>query len=169
MQISMYQSSVPVMIRMLGHLKGILDKGIASAEARKFDETVLLNGRLAPDMFPLCRRVQVATDMAKGCAARLSGFEPPVYEDNEATMAELFARIDKTIDYLNTFKPEQIDGSENRAVVSKTRHGTSHFDSGQDYLLHYVVPNFYFQISTAYLILRNNGVEVGLQDYLGAH
>lgn len=164
----MYQSSVPVMLRMLENLRGLLYKAAEYAETKNFDVSVLINGRLAPDMYPFCRRVQVATDMAKGGAARLSGIEPPVYEDNEATISELLARIDKTVAYLKTFQPEQIDGSENRPVVSKTRHGTMHFDGGQQYLLNYVLPNFYFQISTAYLILRHNGVNIGLDDYLGS-
>jgi hypothetical protein len=167
MSVSMYHSSIPVMIQMLENLACLLQKGTAYAKAKKFDVAILINDRLAPDMYPLSRRVQVATDMAKGAAARLSGFEPPVYEDNESTMPELVARIDKTIAYLNTFEPGQIDGSEDRPIVSKTRHGTMHFDAGQQYLLRYVLPNFYFQISTAYLILRHNGVDIGLDDYLG--
>jgi uncharacterized protein len=167
MSISMYQSSVPVMSQMLRNLKSLLHKGRAHAEARHFDEAVLLNGRLAPDMYPLCRRVQVATDMAKGAAGRLAGLEPPFYADDEATFDELLARIDQTLLYLKGFTPEQIDGSEARPVTSKTRHGTLHFDSGQTYLLNYALPNFYFQISTAYLILRHNGVDIGLDDYLG--
>jgi hypothetical protein len=167
MSISMYQSSVPIMLRMLENVRGLLYKAAEYAEVKKFDVSVLINGRLAPDMFPFCRRVQVATDMAKGAAARLAGIEPPVYEDNETSINELLERIDKTVAYLNTFKPEQIDGSENRPVVSKTRHGTTYFDGGQEYLLTYVLPNFYFQISTAYLILRHNGVNIGLDDYLG--
>jgi uncharacterized protein len=167
MSISMYQSSVPVMLRMLENLRGLLYKAAEYAETKNFDVAILINGRLAPDMYPFCRRVQVATDMAKGAAARLSGIEPPTYEDDETSIAELLARIDKTVAYLNTFKPEQIDGSEHRPVVSKTRHGTMHFDGGQQYLLTYVLPNFYFQISTAYLILRHNGLNIGLDDYLG--
>jgi hypothetical protein len=164
----MYDCSVKVMARMLGQLAGILRKGAAHAQAVGFDESVLLNGRLAPDMFPLSRRVQVATDMAKGAAARLSGFEPPVYADDESTIETLLARIDKTLAYLDTFEPAQIDGSEDRPVVSKTRHGTFYFDSGRDYLMDYALPNFYFQMSTAYLILRHNGVSIGLDDFLGA-
>lgn len=168
MQISMYQASVPVMRKMLNHLKDVLTKGAEHAEALGFDEAILINGRLAPNMFPLSRRVQVATDMAKGGVARLCGHEPVSYVDDEATFAELQARIDKTLDYLEEFTPEEINGSEDRAVISKTRHGTFRFESGMDYLLNYVMPNFYFQISTAYLILRHNGVQIGLDDYLGS-
>jgi len=167
MTISMYKASVPVMLRMLENLSSLLHKAEEYAKTKHFDVAILINSRLAPDMYPFCRRVQVATDMAKGAAARLSGIEPPVYEDNEASIPELLARIDNTVTYLKTFKPEQIDGSENRPVVSKTRHGTMHFDGGQQYLLTYALPNFYFQISTAYLILRHNGVNIGLDDYLG--
>jgi len=168
MQISMYESSVPVMARMLRHLKEILNKGAEHARANGFDEAVLINGRLAPDMFPLSRRVQVSTDMAKGGAARLAGLEPPVYEDYEASIEELHSRIDKTLEYITTIEEDKINGSEDRPIISKTRHGTFYFDGGRRYLLDYVLPNFYFQISTAYLILRHNGVSIGLDDFLGA-
>ena len=168
MQISMFEASVPVMSRMLNHLKGILAKSAAHAHELNFEESILINGRLAPDMFPLSRRVQVATDRAKGGAARLCGFEPPSYEDNESSIEELYTRIDKTLEYLATFEPEHFKGSEDREIVSKTRHGVFYFNSGMDYLVNYVMPNFYFQISTAYLIVRHNGVNVGLDDYLGS-
>lgn len=166
MQISMYQASVPRFIHMLGNLAAILEKAAAHAEAKKIDPAVLVNARLFPDMFPLARQVQIATDGAKGCAARLAGLEPPRYEDNEASLPELSARLRKTIDYLASFKPEHIDGSEERIVTMKFRDGTKTF-VGLPYLLDYVLPNFYFHVTTAYAILRHNGVELGKQDYLG--
>jgi hypothetical protein len=162
----MYQASVPVFVRMLGNVRAILEKGVASAEARKFDSLVLVNGRLAPDMFPLSRQIQIATDMVKGAAARLSGAEPPSYEDHEVTMSDLLARIDKTVTYLKTFKPEQLDGTEAREITLHMRRGTMQF-KGQEYLLHYVLPNFYFHLTTTYNILRHNGVDIGKMDFLG--
>jgi uncharacterized protein len=164
--ISMYQASVPVFIRMLGNLRAILAKGAAHAEARKFDPAVLINGRLAPDMFALARQVQIAADMAKGAAARLAGVEPPKYEDNETTFPELHARIDKTIAFLETLKPAQIDGSEARSITLTMRSGTRSF-VGLPYLVDFVLPNLYFHATTAYNILRHNGVELGKGDFLG--
>lgn len=166
MTISMYQASAPVLARMLTNLKNLLAKGEAHAAAKKFDASVLINGRLAPDMFALARQVQIATDLSKGCVARLAGVEPPKYEDNEATFAELAARIDKTIAYIKTFNAAQIDGSEDKAVVLKSPRGEMNF-KGLDYLLHFVHPNVYFHITTAYNILRHNGVEIGKMDFLG--
>jgi hypothetical protein len=166
MAISMYQSSVPVLLRVLGNLRAILEKGAAHAEAKKVDPAVLIGDRLYCDMFPLSRQVQIAADMAKGCAARLAGVEPPKYEDTETSFAELLARIDKTVAYIGEFKAAQIDGSENRAVTLTTPRGTLNF-SGQHYLLYFVLPNLYFHVTTAYNILRHNGVELGKQDYLG--
>jgi len=166
MKISMYQASVPVFVHMLANLAALLEKAAAHAEAKKIDPAVLINSRLYPDMFPLARQVQIATDGAKGCVARLAGLEPPRYEDNEATFPELIARLRKTVDYLNTFKPEQIDGSEDKTIVMKFR-DTSRTFVGLPYLLTYAHPNFYFHVTTAYAILRHNGVEVGKQDYLG--
>lgn len=166
MSISMYQTSVATFIRVLTNLSAVLAKGAAYAEAKKIDPAVLLGSRLYPDMFPLTRQVQIATDGAKGCAARLAGVEPPSYEDNESSFAELEARIRKTIDYLQTFKPQQIDGSEARAIAIKLRTGTLNFE-GLPYLLDFVLPNLYFHASTAYNILRHNGVELGKMDFLG--
>ncbi|MGH8446778.1 MAG: DUF1993 domain-containing protein [Solimonas sp.] len=166
MTISMYQASVPVFIRMLGNLKTLLEKGGTYAEARKFDGTVLSDCRLYPDMFPLSRQVQIATDTAKGCGARLAGIDAPKFDDTERTIPELAARLDKTIDFLKTLKPEQIDGSETRAVSLPTRNGPIHFD-GLSYLLTFAQPNFYFHVTTAYNLLRHNGVEIGKPDYLG--
>lgn len=167
MTISMYQASVPAFIRMLDTLKGILEKGAAHAEAKKFDPAVLINSRLYPDMFPLSRQVQIATDNAKGCPSRLAGIDPPKYEDTESTFPERYARIDKTIAFLKTFKPDQIDGSEEKPIMLSTPRGTLNF-RGQAYLLDFVLPNFHFHVTTAYNILRHNGVELGKTDYLGA-
>ena len=166
MKISMYQASVPSFVLILNNLSAILEKAAAHAEVKKIDPAVLLNSRLYPDMFPLVRQVQIATDNAKGCSARLAGLEPPKYEDNEATFSELIARIRKTTEYLGTFKPEQIDGSEDRTIILKFRDGSRTF-VGMPYLLNYVLPNVYFHVATAYGILRHCGVEIGKQDYLG--
>lgn len=166
MTISMYQSSIPVMVRMLGNLRAILEKATTQAEARKYDVSVLLNSRLFPDMFALTRQVQIATDMAKGCAARLAGQEPPSYSDTETTMSDVLARVDKTIAYLQGFKAEQIDGTEGRAIELKSPRGTMNFN-GQQYLLNFVLPNFYFHLTTTYNILRHNGIEIGKMDFIG--
>ncbi len=164
--ISMYYASAPVFVRMLTNLRAILEKGAAHATAKKFDGSVLVNSRLAPDMFALARQVQIATDAVKGCVSRLAGEEVPKYEDKEATLAELIARVDKTIEHVKTFKPAQIDGTEEKAIVIKSPRGDMNFN-GQQYLLHFVLPNLYFHITTTYNILRHNGVELGKMDYLG--
>lgn len=165
MTISMYQASVPVLTRTLKALRGVLAKAEAHVGAKKLDETALTTFRLYPDMFPLSRQVQIASDMAKG-VARLAGIDPPAYEDNEKTFAELMARIDKTVEFLNTLQAAQIDGSETRVVTLKMRTGSMDFQ-GQDYLLGFVLPNVYFHCTTAYNILRHNGVEIGKRDFLG--
>jgi uncharacterized protein len=166
MNISMYQASVPVFIRMLDNLAAILEKAAAHAEARKIDPAVLVASRLYPDMFPLVKQVQIASDAAKGGAARLAQMEPPAYEDNEATLADLAARLRRTVDYLRTIKAEQVDGSEDRTVTWRTRTATKTM-LGMPYLLNHALPNLYFHIATAYGILRHNGVEIGKGDYLG--
>ena len=166
MMISMYQASVPTFIQMLNNLSVVLEKAAAHAEAKKIDPAVLINARLYPDMYPLSRQVQIATDNAKGCAARLAGLDPPSYEDSESSFSELIARLRKTTEYLSTFKPEQIDGSEERTVILKFRNGSRTF-AGLPYLLNYVLPTIYFHITTAYGILRHNGIEIGKLDYLG--
>ena len=143
MTISMYQASVPVFIRMLNNLVAILEKAAAHAEAKKIAPAVLLNSRLYPDMFPLSRQIQIASDTAKGGAARLAGMEPPKYEDNETTFPELIERLRKTIAYLNTLKPEQIDGSEKKKVTLKVRDEMLTFE-GLTFLLNRVLPNLYF-------------------------
>lgn len=166
MSLSMYQASVPVFVRMLENLAAILKKAEAHAEARKIDPAVLITDRLAPDMFPLARQVQIATDGAKGGVARLAGVEPPSYADTETTFAELQERIAKTIAFLKSMPAEQIDGSEERTITLKLRGADVNFQ-GQSYLLNFVLPNFYFHLMTAYLILRHDGVELGKMDYLG--
>ena len=166
MTISMYQACVPPLTRMLGNLAAILEKAAAHAEAKKIDPAVLIGSRLYPDMFPLARQVQIATDNAKGCAARLAGMDPPRYVDTETTFPELIARLRKTVDFLATIKPAQIDGSEGRTITLTMHHGTLTFQ-GMPYLLNYALPNVYFHITTVYAILRHCGVEVGKQDFLG--
>ncbi|OQS32373.1 DUF1993 domain-containing protein [Chromobacterium haemolyticum] len=166
MSVSMYQASVPVLIRGLNNLSAILDKAAADAAARNIAPDVLLNARLAPDMFALTRQVQIASDSAKGCAARLAGVEVPSYADDEASFADLQQRIAKTVAFLQDFNAAQIDGSEAREVVLKVRGDEIRF-SGQNYLLGFVLPNFYFHLTAAYAILRHNGVALGKMDYLG--
>ena len=164
MSLSMYQASIPQLQRMLGNLATILKTAESWAEAKKIDPPVLLNMRLAPDMFPLKRQVQIATDSAKGCAARLAGVEVPSYADTEETFAELQARIHKTIDYLSGFTAAQIDGSEEKQIVL-TFPGMEIKFSGRDFLFQFVQPNFYFHVTTAYTILRHNGLDVGKMDF----
>jgi uncharacterized protein len=166
MTLSMYQASVPVFVKILTNLKGILQKAAVHAQARKIDETVLVNARLYPDMLPLAKQIQIASDFARGTAARLAGAEPPPYEDNEKTLTELMARIDRTIEFLRTKKAGEIDGSEAREIVRPVR-GEPHKFTGVNYLLQYALPNFFFHATTAYAILRHNGVEIGKQDYMG--
>ncbi|MBW4509646.1 MAG: DUF1993 domain-containing protein [Scytonematopsis contorta HA4267-MV1] len=166
MSISMYQASVPVSIRTLNNLIGILEKGAIYAETKKIDPSVLVNSRLFPDMFPLSKQVQIASDIAKRGAAQLAGVEAPKFEDNETTFPELIERVQKTISYLDTFKPEQIDGSEERTITLQMRDNTLSFQ-GMPFLLYFVLPNVYFHVTTAYNILRHCGVEVGKQDFLG--
>lgn len=162
----MYQASVPPIIKTLSNLRTLLEKAASHTEAKKIEPSVLINARLYPDMFPLSRQVQIATDMAKGAASRLAGQEVPKYEDNEATFSELVARLDKTIALLECFKPEDIDGSEDNTITLPMRDRTLTF-KGQPYLIDYVLPNIYFHVTTAYAILRHNGVEIGKKDYLG--
>lgn len=166
MSLSMYDASIPVFIRMFTNLSTILDKAVAHAEAKKIDPSVLVNARLAPDMFPLARQIQSASDSAKGAAARLGGVENPSFPDTETSFAELQERIAKTVAFLKSVERAQIDGSEERPVVLKTRAAELNF-TGMNYLLGFALPNFYFHVVTAYDILRHNGVEVGKRDYLG--
>jgi hypothetical protein len=158
---------VPLFRRSLTALGVVLGKGAAFAEARKIDPSVLLQARLAPDMFPLARQVQSASDSAKGCVARLAGADVPGWPDTETSFAELRTRVARTLEFVSAFAPGQIDGSEARPVVLKFRTGEVRFD-GQGYLIGFVIPNFLFHCTTAYAILRHNGVELGKRDFLGA-
>jgi uncharacterized protein len=166
MTISMYQASVPPLMRTLSNLVTILEKGAAHAEAKKIDPSVLINMRLFPDMFALGRQVQITSDIARRGVARLAGLEAPAMEDNEATFADFIARLQKTIAYLETFKPDQIDGSEGKSIAIPMRGDTIHFE-GLPYLLYFVLPNVYFHVTTTYDILRHCGVELGKLDFLG--
>jgi len=167
MSLTMYQASIPAFVRMLDNLSNILDKAAAHAEAKKIAPAIFINARLAPDMFPLSRQVQIATDMVKGCAARLAGIEVPSYEDNEATFEELQARVAKTVAFLKSIRAEQIDGSEERDITVKF--GSREFNFlGQAYLVDFVIPNFHFHLTSTYGILRHNGVDIGKMDYIGS-
>ena len=166
MAYSIYQASVPVFLKTLGNLSAILDKGAAFAEEKKVDPKVLLNYRLAPDMFPLTSQVQNATDHAKRGTARLAGIEAPAYDDNETSFAELKARIDKTLAFINPIKPSQVDGAESREIVLKMG-GSNRTLTGQTYLMHHALPNFFFHTTTAYAILRHCGVNIGKRDFIG--
>jgi hypothetical protein len=165
--LSMYQASIPVFTRALRNLKHVLQKGEAYAQERGFDANVLLQARLYPDMLPLVRQVQIATDNAKFGAARLTGTESPRFEDNETSFGELYDRLTRVIEYLGTFDEAAFAGSEDREVTVPTRsRGDLKFD-GRGYLLGFATPNVYFHVTTAYAILRHNGVPVGKQDFLG--
>ena len=166
MPISMYQASVPRFVNILGNLSNILDKAQAYVDAKKIDQGALTSYRLFPDMLPMTKQVQIASDTAKGVVARLAGIEIPVYEDNEQTLAELKARIAKTIAFVRSVKPEQIDGSEEKEIVIKRGDKETRY-KGMQFLLGHAVPNFYFHVTTTYNILRHNGLEIGKRDYLG--
>jgi hypothetical protein len=166
MTISMYQASVPAFIRALNNLAAILEKGAAHAQARKIEEAVLLTSRLYPDMFPLARQVQLATDTARSGAARLAGVECPAYEDKEATFQELLLRVRNTVAFLETLKPAQIDGGEDKTISWQSRSSTKSMQ-GLPYLMNHLLPNIHFHVTTAYGILRHNGVEIGKKDFLG--
>jgi hypothetical protein len=155
-----------VFLHQLGNLSKILKKAEAHGQEKKIDQAVYITARLAPDMFPLSRQIQIATDGVKGCAARLAGVEIPSYPDMEATFTELQARIEKTAAFLKSIKPEQIDGTEEKNIALKVG-GQEMTFKGQDYLLYFVLPNFYFHLTTAYAILRHNGVALGKKDFLG--
>ncbi len=166
MPISMFQVSVPRFIHTLESLRNVLDRAIAYEADRKLDPSVLPTARLFPDMLPLTSQVQIACDSAKGAACRLAGVPIPAFEDSEKTLADLKARVDKTIDLLKTFNAEQIDGTEDKELIVKVG-GKDRPFRGQQFLLGRAIPNFYFHVTTAYGILRHNGVEIGKRDYLG--
>ncbi len=161
----MYDTIVPPLKRALSNLAHILKRGEEHADAKKIEHTILLNARLFPDMYSLIRQVQIATDMSKGGVARLAGLEVPHYEDDETTFAELQARIAKTIAFIDSVKPAQMEGAETRDITLVVRNKPMEF-KGLDYLLKWVNPNVYFHVTTAYNILRHNGVELGKPDYL---
>ena len=167
MTISMYSASVPPLRRYLTALSAVLGKGAAFAEAKKIDPAVLLQSRLAPDMLPLVSQVRIATDQAKGGVARLAGIDSPKFADDETTIPQLQDRLARAVDFLSTLTPAQIDGSEGREIVLAMRTGEVRF-AGQDYLLNFVFPNVLFHCTTAYDILRHNGVEIGKRDFIGA-
>ena len=168
MTISMYHASIPVLNKALANLSKVLEKAEAHAAAKKIDPAVLVQARLYPNMYPLARQVQIATDVAKGCGARLAGNEPPKFEDNETTFVELQARIAKTLAFLETVTPSQIDGTEEKTVTLLVG-GREWTFQGLSYLFDFVLPNVYFHTTTSYAILRHWGVELGKADFLGGH
>jgi hypothetical protein len=166
MTLSMYLASVPRLTNALNNLGNLLDKAQAHVDARKLDETAITQFRLYPDMLNMTRQVQIASDTAKGVVARLAGVEIPVYEDNERSLADLKARIAKTVAFIQTIGAEQVDGTEDKDIVIKRGEKETHY-KGMQFLLGHALPNVYFHITTTYCILRHNGVEVGKRDYLG--
>ena len=166
MSISMYQASVPRFVNILGNLSNILDKAQAHVDAKKLDVASLTGYRLFPDMLPMTTQVLIACDTAKGVVARLAGLEIPVYEDTEKTLADLKARIAKTIAFIQSVSAEKIDGTEDKAIVTKRGDKETHY-KGMQFLLGHAIPNFYVHVTTTYNILRHNGVEIGKRDFLG--
>ena len=166
MTISMYQASVPRFVNILGNLSGILDKAQAHVDAKKLDGATLTTYRLFPDMLPMTTQVLIACDAAKGVVARLAGVDIPVYEDSEKTLADLKARIAKTVAFIKSVTPAQIDGSEDKEIVIKRGDKETRY-TGMQFLLGHAIPNFYFHVTTTYNILRHNGIEIGKRDFLG--
>ncbi|MBU3577293.1 DUF1993 family protein [Polynucleobacter sp. UK-Kesae-W10] len=166
MAISMYQASIPQFTKMLTNLANILQKGEAFAKAKNVDGAVLVGDRLALDMFPLSKQVQIACDQVKNGMARLAGIEPPKFEDHESTFAELQERIAKTIAFAQSIQPAQVDGTETKEIKFSIKEWNFEF-IGEQYLFAWIMPNFYFHVTTAYNILRHNGVEIGKADFLG--
>jgi hypothetical protein len=166
MALSLYQASIPAFLRILDNLSKILAKAEAHAAAKKIDPSVFVNARLAPDMLPFSRQIQIATDAVKGCGARLAGIEVPSFPDTEITFAELQERIAKTVGFLKGITPEQMKGDEERAIHLKVAGNELSFPATV-YLFSFVIPNFYFHVTTAYALLRHNGVEIGKMDFLG--
>ena len=166
MSITMHSASVPIFVRMLGNMTVWLDKAEAHAQAKKFESAVYLTSRLAPDMLPFAKQIQIACDAVKFGIARLAGVEAPKFEDNETSLADLRARIRKTIDFVESVPASKIDGSETRDVIVPRRDGSMTL-KGEVYLKHFALPNFFFHVTTVYALLRHNGVELGKADYLG--
>jgi hypothetical protein len=169
MPISMHAASVPVFTQMLGSLSALLHKAESHAEQRKIDADALLQARLFPDMFPLRRQVQIACDFARGVSARLAGVEVPSFPDTEKTFTELQALIEKTLSFLGGLSPTQFDKSESREIVTRPGTPKERRFNGQAYLLSYGLPQFFFHVTTAYALLRHNGVELGKGDYMGKY
>ena len=166
MSLSMHAVAVPAFLNTLGALAKILDKAAAHCEAKKIDPKVMPQSRLIADMLPLSAQIQIACDTAKGAAARLAGVEAPKYEDNETTLAELKARVGKTLDFIKGIKPEQLQGAESREIVLQFPNATLKFN-GKNYLANFVIPNLFFHVTMAYALLRKNGVDLGKRDFLG--
>jgi hypothetical protein len=166
MSLPLYLVSVTVFVKTLGNLKSVLEKAKAHALDHKIEEAAFVNARLYHDMFPLSRQVQIATDIARGCAARLGGVEPPSYEDKEQTFDELIARINRTVEYMRGLDEKAFEGAESREITRPVR-GKPHTFTGANYLLQFATPNVYFHAATAYDILRHNGVPLGKADFLG--
>ena len=167
MSITMHSASVPIFVRMLSNVNVWLDKADAHASAKKFDSSVYLSARLAPDMLTFTKQIQIACDTVKFCVARLAGVESPKFEDKETTIAELRERIDATIAYVKSVPAAQVDGSEEKDITIPRRDGST-IMKGEAYLKHFALPNFFFHLTTAYALLRHNGVDVGKMDFLGA-
>jgi hypothetical protein len=167
MSVSLYDLSIPVFTLSLSNLSAILDKAASYSEAKKIDPKVMPQSRLIADMLPLSAQIQIACDTAKGAAARLAGVEAPKYEDNETTLAELKARVGKTLDFIKGIKPEQLQGAESREIVLQFPNATMKFN-GKNYLANFVIPNLFFHVTMAYALLRKNGVDLGKRDFLGA-
>jgi len=167
MSITMHSASAPVFVRMLGNVNTWLDKAEAHAAARKFDSSVYLGTRLAPDMLPFVKQIQIACDTVKFCVARLASVDSPKFEDNETSFAELRQRIDATVAFVKSVPAAQIDGSEDKDITIPRRDG-SMVMKGEAYLKHFALPNLFFHLTTAYALLRHNGVEIGKMDFLGA-
>jgi hypothetical protein len=167
MKISMYAMSHDVFQKALMQLLHVMEKGVASAKARNFETGVLVSARLAPDMLPLVKQIQLTSDFAKNSMARLAGVDPPKFEDNETTMDELFARVRKTLEYIETLPAASLDGSEDRDIKIPLRDRTVEF-KGLEFLQKWALPNFFFHHVTAYNLLRHNGVDIGKKDFLGA-
>lgn len=166
---SLYAASVPVFRQLLGSLAAVLEKAEAHAQERRIEPDALLQARLYPDMFPLSMQVQIATDFAKGASARLAGVEPPRYEDGERTFAELQQRISKTLGFIDSLKQADMEAGATRPITHGSGERARHFDDGARYLTHFALPQFFFHVTTAYAILRHNGVPIGKKDFIGAY
>jgi uncharacterized protein len=167
MKISMYAMSHDVFKKALTQLLHVMEKGVANAKARGYETSVLVGSRLAPDMLPFAKQIQLTSDFAKNSMARLAGVDPPKFEDIETTMDELFARVRKTLEYIDTLPAASFDGSEDRDIKIPLRDRTVEF-KGLEFLQKWALPNFYFHHVTAYNLLRHNGVDIGKKDFLGA-